>query len=585
MTTLLRSEYPRPQFARREWLNLNGTWDFEYDDRDLGLKETWYKSNRAFSQQIVVPFPFQSELSGINDPTFHDVVWYRRSFELPGDWQTKRVLLHFGAVDYRATVWLNGEFVREHEGGNTPFYAEINARPGWNTLVLRVEDQSTDLEQPRGKQFWKAPSESIFYTRTTGIWQTVWLEPVESAYIERVHMTPNIDDLELKLEYRIAHPEASQELEVDIRYHGRIMARETLQVQTMPYRASCVITLPELHLWSPEQPNLYDVTLRLKDGDRALDEVESYFGMRKVSTDAGQFLLNNAPYYQKLVLDQGYFPDSLLAAPSDDALRQDVELTKAMGFNGVRKHQKVEDPRYLYWADQLGLLVWGEMANCHTFGDTAIQRLTAEWQEVIDRDYNHPSIVVWVPLNESWGVPHLVTDKRQPDHANALVYLTRSLDPTRLVVSNDGWEHTVSDLCTIHDYTANDAIARRYKTATRAVASKPANRRIYLPGYTYHGEPIILSEFGGIAFKQSAWDGWGYSSVEDADEFTRCYREVMELVLSLPVINGYCYTQFCDVEQEINGLLTYDRRPKIDIELIRAINQAWQPVETSAQRV
>lgn len=572
MTTLPRPEYPRPQFVRREWLNLNGSWEFDYDDRDLGLKEAWYVSNRAFTQQITVPFPFQSELSGINDPTFHDVVWYRRAFELPQGWENQRVRLHFGAVDYRATVWLNGEFVTEHEGGHTPFSAEINALPGVNYLVVRVEDRSTDLEQPRGKQFWKEQSESIFYTRTTGIWQTVWLEPVASAYLERVHMTPNIDDLALNLEYSVAHAEIGQELEIDIRYQGRVLTRETLWVQTVPYRAACIFTLPELHLWSPEQPNLYDITFRLKDGDRVLDEVESYFGMRKVSTEGGHFLLNNQPYYQKLVLDQGYFPESLLAAPNDEALRQDIELTKAMGFNGARKHQKVEDPRYLYWADQLGLLVWGEMANCHTFGDTAIQRITAEWQEAIDRDYNHPSIVVWVPLNESWGVPRLVTDKRQPNHANALVYLTRSLDPSRLVVSNDGWEHTVSDLCTIHDYTANEDIAQRYQTPARAVSSKPANRRIHLPGYTYRGEPIILSEFGGIAFKQSNWDGWGYSSAEDAAEFSRCYREVMDLVLSLPVINGYCYTQFCDVEQEINGLLTYDRRPKIDIELIRAIN-------------
>lgn len=561
---------------RRAWLNLNGSWEFEYDDANNGLKEAWFMSNRAFSKTIVVPFPFQSQLSGIHDPTFHDVVWYRRAFELPADWERKRVLLHFGAVDYRATVWLNGEFVTAHEGGNTPFHAEIDALPGVNYLVVRVEDLSTDLEQPRGKQFWKEQSESIFYTRTTGIWQTVWLEPVESAYIERVHMTPNLDDHAVKLEYRLAHAHDGQELDVTIRYEGRVMARETLWVQAVPYRAAPVITLPELHLWSPEHPALYDITFRLKDGDTILDEVESYFGMRKVSTDAGKFMLNNEPYYQKLVLDQGYFPESLLAAPSDEALRQDVELTKAMGFNGVRKHQKVEDPRYLYWADRLGLLVWGEMANCHTFGDVAVKRITREWQEAVERDYNHPSIVVWVPLNESWGVPQLTTDQRQPDHMMALVYLTRSLDPSRLVVSNDGWEHTHSDLCTIHDYTDNKDIAKRYVTAARAVSSKPAKRVIYLPGYGYRGEPILLSEFGGIAFKQSAWDGWGYSSAQDADEFTRCYRAVMELVFSLPVINGYCYTQFCDVEQEINGLLTYDRRPKIAIETIRAINQGTQ---------
>jgi len=558
---------------RREWLNLNGTWDFEFDDGDHGVKEAWYVSNRAFSRQIVVPYPFQSKLSGINDPSFHDVIWYRRQFDLPAGWEQRRVLLHFGAVDYAATVWLNGEFVTTHEGGNTPFTAEINPLPGTNYLVVRVEDRSTDLEQPRGKQFWKAQSESIFYTRTSGIWQTVWLEAVNSAYIERVQVTPNVDDHGIKLDYRIAPPVVGQELEVEIRYDGRIMARETMWVQSTPYRASCVITLPELHLWSPEQPDLYDITYRLKLGDSVLDEVESYFGMRKVSTEGSRFLLNDEPYTMKLVLDQGYFPDSLLAAPSDDALRADVELAKAMGFNGVRKHQKVEDPRYLYWADQLGLLVWGEMANCHTYGDRAVKRITAEWQEAVERDYNHPSIVAWVPINESWGVPRLTSDKRQSNHMLALVYLTRSLDQTRLVISNDGWEHTISDLCTIHDYTDNEQIAARYQTTAHAVSSTPARRLIYLPGFAYRGEPIILSEFGGIAFKQSEWDGWGYSSAEDAAEFTRCYSELMEIVHALPALDGYCYTQFCDVEQEINGLLTYDRRPKIDLAIIRAINE------------
>ena len=573
MTNLPRPEYPRPQFVRRDWLNLNGVWDFEFDDENRGLKEGWFASNRPLGREIVVPFPFQSKLSGIGDTRFHDVVWYRRAFELPADWETKRVLLHFGAVDYRACVWLNGEFVAAHEGGHTPFAAEINPLPGTNYLVVRVEDRSTDLEQPRGKQFWEEESKSIFYTRTTGIWQSVWLEPVDRAYIERVNITPDVDNGTLKVEYRVNNPVPGQQIEVTVRYAGEVVAVEEAWVQNVPYRAALIIPIANAQLWSPEAPNLYDISFCLKNGGEVLYEVESYFGMRKVSTDASQFLLNDAPYTMKLVLDQGYFPDGLLAAPSDDALRRDVELAKEMGFNGVRKHQKVEDPRYLYWADRLGLLVWGEMANCFTFGDNAIKRITAEWQEAIERDYNHPCIVVWVPINESWGVPRLKTDPRQPDHTLAMYYLTLSLDQSRLVISNDGWEHTISDLCTIHDYTANEAIHLRYQTAAQAVAAKPANRPIYLPGFAYRGEPIILSEFGGIAYRKSEWEGWGYSSAGSETEFLECYRSLMTIVHNLPAVQGYCYTQFTDVEQEINGLLTYDRQPKIDLALIRAINE------------
>ncbi len=334
---------------------------------------------------------------------------------------------------------------------------------------------------------------------------------------------------------------------------------------------------PGANLWTPEEPNLYDLRLELLDAvGETLDSVDSYFGVRKIETRDGEVFLNNRPYYQRLVLDQGYFPDGILTAPADEDLRRDIELAKEMGFNGARKHQKVEDPRWLYWADTLGFLVWGEMANAYQYSDDSVRRITAEWQEAVRRDYNHPSIVAWVPMNESWGVPDLGTDPAQREHLLALYHLTRSLDGTRPVVSNDGWEHALTDLCNIHDYRDAGALAETYATPGSSVAASPAGRRIYAPGHGYRGEPILVTEFGGIAFAGEE-GGWGYSTVTDAGEFLGRYEAMIDALLACDPVQGFCYTQLTDVEQEVNGLLTYDRRPKADLERIRAITAKERP--------
>ncbi|MCY0869505.1 MAG: glycoside hydrolase family 2, partial [Firmicutes bacterium] len=307
---------------------------------------------------------------------------------------------------------------------------------------------------------------------------------------------------------------------------------------------------------------------------RTCDLVRSYVGMRKIAIEQGRVFLNNAPYYMRLVLDQGYYPDSNLTPPDDAAIRRDIELTKELGFNGVRKHQKIEDPRYLYWCDRLGLLVWGEMANAFAYSDKSVARLTAEWQEVIARDYNHPCIVAWVPLNESWGVPQLLSDPRQRSFLSSLYHLTKALDASRLVMSNDGWEHVASDLCTIHDYEAShDVLVRRYVSAETAVMSTPGNKLIYAPGTRYDGQPILITEMGGISFKTNAWSGWGYSRADSEADFIQRYAAVLDAIYASPVVQGFCYTQLTDVEQEINGLLTYDRRPKAPIRVLRSITE------------
>jgi beta-galactosidase/beta-glucuronidase len=575
-----RPEYPRPQYVRDEWMNLNGVWAFDFDDKNVGMAHGWY-SKHDYSRVIKVPFAFESDLSGIGDHSFHDIVWYEREFDVPQHWENKRIILHFGAVDYRAQMWINGQFVLTHEGGNTPFNADITAYLNGpdgapNRVTVRVEDNAEDMAQPRGKQFWEENSRWIFYTRTTGIWQSVWLEPVERSYIERVKFTPDIDAGEVSVEYFINNYQPHFCLDIEVHYQGQRVAVDSSEVEKLPHKATRTIKLHDFDgskQWSPEHPNLYDIVLRLTDGPNVVDHVKSYFGMRKISTENGLVHLNNAPYYMKLVLDQGYWPESLLTPPSDDALKFDIEVTKQMGFNGVRKHQKVEDPRYLYWADHMGLLVWGEMANAHSFTEASIRRLTAEWPAVIERDYNHPCIVAWVPMNESWGVPRMTSDPRQPQFTLSLYHLTHALDSTRLVISDDGWEHTKSDLCTIHDYdNATVKLQARYASRETAINSQPADRHIYVPGFEHGGEPIVVSEFGGIGCQMDATCGWGYTTANSTMQFAEAYYTVISDLMSLPLVHGYCYTQLCDVEQEINGLLTYDRKPKLPIEFIRAVN-------------
>jgi len=579
-----RPEYPRPDFSRNEWLNLNGQWNFDFDDHNLGLKDEWYL-NHVFSQVITVPYAFQTKLSGIETKEFHDVVWYERSFTIPEKWQGKQIHLHFGAVDYRATVWVNGRFVTFHEGGHTSFYANITDAllSGLNKVVVRVEDLSKDLEQPRGKQFWEVESKGIFYTRTTGIWQTVWLEPVNSSFIERVKFTPNIDNGEVTVEYLVQNRAEDQEIEIDVYFQDEIVAKECVKVDLVQRRNKHSILLKDFEngkgkLWSPEHPHLYTVKFCLKAENEVLDQVESYFGMRKISISNGKIELNNNPYYMKLVLDQGYYPESLLTAPTDEDLKRDILLTKEMGFNGVRKHQKVEEPRYLYWADCLGILVWGEMANCHTFTSLAVRRISIEWQEAVERDYNHPAIVAWVPINESWGAPRLKRDPRQANHLLSMYCLTKSLDSSRLVISNDGWEHTVSDILTIHDYTGEkEVLKQRYSKLENALQYTPADRSLYVPEFHYQEEPVFVSEFGGIAYQKSNWEGWGYTAASSDDDFIERYYDVVSSLLESPLVQGFCYTQITDVEQEINGLLTYDRKPKVDLKLIREINEGKKP--------
>jgi beta-galactosidase/beta-glucuronidase len=576
--------------ARQRWIDLDGPWDFAYDDADVGLDEGWWERAEPFTRTIIVPFPPESRASGIGDSAFHPVVWYRRTFRVSAEDRRERLLLHFGAVDYRAEVWVNGRMVARHEGGHTPFAADIAPvlAPGDvdQVVVVRAEDLPLDLTQPRGKQDWEERPHKIWYHRTTGIWQPVWLEPVARCHITDVRWTPDLDRGLLGLHLRLNQiPRRPLTLRLRLSLHGEILEDDTYTIEHSELRRIVAVTPAERVMsrdriyWSPRHPNLIDADLTLRDGEEVVDRVESYAGMRSCGYANGRFLLNGRPYYPRLVLSQGYWPESHLAAPDAGALRREVELIKAHGFNGVRLHQKVEDPRLLSWCDRLGLLVWGEMANAYVFSATAVERLTREWLEVLRRDYSHPSIVTWMPVNESWGVPALETDPAQQDYVRGLYYLTKALDPTRPVIGNDGWEHVVSDVWGIHDYThSGEALRERYGTTEALVQTlqqvQPHYRSLALPAPPQRGEPVMLTEFGGINFDpdpERAW--WGYGRTPDPETYLAKYTELLDAVLDSPMIAGFCYTQFADTEQETNGLVTAERMPKLDPSDVRAVTR------------
>ena len=576
-----RHSYPNPQFARTNWHDLGGQWGFAHDDADAGRDAGW-ASNGPFDRQITVPFPPESAASGIHAPGYHPVVWYRRTFTAPALGAGERLMLHFGAVDYLAEVWVNGQSVARHEGGHTPFSADITAAlnaDGEQVVVVRAEDQPKDVRFPRGKQDWLEAPHNIWYHRTTGIWQPVWLEVVPGLHVTDLHWTPDLANARVRCEVRLsAMPAEPIQLRLHLRAKGVLVADTSITIADS--EAIVDIAIPALQhgtyrdhlLWTPEKPNLIDATVTLGS-----DVVESYLGLRSAEVGEGFFLLNGLPYYLRLILGQNYWPESHLAAPSPDALRREAQLIKDMGFNGVRIHQKIEDPRFLYWCDAIGLVVWEEMPSAYAYSSSAVERLSREWMEAIRRDKSHPCIVAWVPLNESWGVSQIAARPDQAHYATALYHLTKALDPSRPVISNDGWELVESDIWSVHDYAPDgEGLASRFQTAedidVMLAGMGPARRRVILGGRERGDKPVMLTEFGGLSFTPKQGEAWhGYSTVKDAAEFETRLESLFSAIAASPYVAGYCYTQLTDTEQETNGLLTAAREPKLPIEALQRI--------------
>lgn len=576
-------DYPRPQFVRSDWTNLNGQWNFGFDDNNEGENARWaeqFGGNRT----ILVPFTYETEASGIGEEEHHPYVWYQRLIDIPALAKGKRAILHFQAVDYVAKVWVNGHYVGRHQGGYSAFSFDITSYLIYgksNRVTVKAED-SMNAAQPRGKQRWMKDSFECFYVQTTGIWQSVWLEYVNATHIQEVKITPNIDTRTVTLDYHVTGDFSDVEvrLETIISLKGKQVKRVIYIVDREWLRLD-IDLLHELNgpwkmsYWSPNNPNLYDIEFVLYNGEEKLDHVYSYFGMRKISTRNGHVLLNNEPIYQRLLLDQGYWKESHLTPPSEEALIKDIDEIIAMGYNGVRKHMKVEDPRFLYWCDIKGVLVWSEMAATFEFNDDAIQNFTSEWMDVVRQYYNHPCIITWVPFNESWGIMNVAKDRRQQAFTASIYHLTKAFDSTRLVVSNDGWEHTLSDILTLHDYVENgDEFLKRYADKEPIVNNQIAfnnNKYAFADDYHYDGQPIIISEFGGVALKNEA--GWGYGNQESSEEsFIKRLQDIHQAIKQTNYIVGYCYTQITDVQQEVNGLLTEDRKLKIPLHVVKELN-------------
>ena len=568
--------FPRKQFKRQRWCSLNGEWDFYFDDKCEFSNP--YEFNR-WNKKILVPFAPESKASGIGDTGFHPRIWYKKEFSITTINKDKKYFLHFGAVDYEAKVWLNGFFLGQHTGGHTSFSFDItpHIKGDLQTLIVCADDDPVDLAKPRGKQDWQVDPHIIWYHRTSGIWQTVWIEEVPQVHVDRIRWTPLVERFEIGFEAFVCGDfSLDLKLRVRLRVGEKILADDTYQVIHHEVHRRVAISDPGIDdyrneiLWSPEKPTLIYAEIFLLDGNEVIDQIDSYTALRSISVQRGRFLLNGRPYYLKMVLNQGYWQDSLMTAPDPQAQKKDVELIKSAGFNGVRLHQKIEDPDFLYWADHLGLIVWGEMPSCYRFTHEAVERTMKEWMEFINRDSNHPCIGVWVPYNESWGVPDLAEKEAHRSCVLAAYHLTRTLDPTRLVVGNDGWESTATDILGIHDYDDQpERIVQKYaSTKAEDVLGRkwPGGRMLTVEGYPHQGQPIMLTEFGGIACNlKSNGHTWGYSSSKSAQEFQNRYQNLMQAVHSIEIFSGFCYTQFTDTFQEANGLFTMDRKPKFSL--------------------
>ncbi|MFH1086118.1 MAG: sugar-binding domain-containing protein [Chloroflexota bacterium] len=568
-----RPEYPRPQFVREPWMNLNGTWTYTLDPGKSGMQRG-FSHSAGFPNSITVPFCPESVLSGVGHTDFIEMMWYQRPIAIPHEWQGQRVLLHFGGVDYESEAFVDGQSVGRHWGGTSSFTYDITpyvTAGAAHSLVLYVRDDTRSGQQPGGKQCPDYASRRCHYTRTTGIWQTVWIEAVAPLGLRDVQVIPDLDGRRFVVVPRYQAVERGARLRVIVYDGGRPVTQvDASAADGVP----CILPVAAPKTWSPEDPFLYDLTYEVlgRDG-RALDTVRGYAGLRKVHIEGNQLYLNNAPIYLRLVLDQGFYPDGIWTAPSDEALKHDIELSMRAGFNGARLHQKVFEERFHYWADRLGYLTWGESSSWGTDVKEPIsaRNFLSEWAEIVVRDRNHPSIIAWTPFNETADVG----DGRQHHRLHADAYdLTHALDPTRPVNDASGYAHVKTDLWTYHTYQQDPA---KLAAELAPDALGQPTRRFPDREAHYRGQPYLVDEFGGIKWiprpdMQFAENSWGYGEgPRTLDEFYTRLEGQVDALLSHPHITGFCYTQLTDVEQEQNGIYNYDRTGKFDMARIARI--------------
>ncbi len=577
-TTLMiyRQEHPKPQFMRENWQNLNGTWDFEFDFGVSGEARGLFEKDAAYSQKINVPFCPESKLSGIEYTDFIDSVWYRREIELTGEQLKDRVILHFGAVDYFTTVYVNGKKCGTHKGGYVSFSFDISeyVTEGTNVITVHAEDDTRSRLIPSGKQSEQYHSYGCFYTRTTGIWQTVWLEFVPQTFIKKAKYTTDINNVTVTI---LAELCGAGTLTAEAFYEGKPVG--TASVTTNGGTSVLTIALSEKHLWEVGNGRLYDLVLTYGN-----DKVQSYFGLRALQLKDKKFLINDKSVFQRLILDQGFYPDGIYTAPSDEELIGDIRRSLAMGFNGARLHEKVFEERFLYHCDRLGYIVWGEFPNWgldHSYADS-IYGFLPEWLEEVDRDFNHPAIVGWCPFNETWDQ----NGRKQFDELLSTVYhATKAADPTRPCIDTSGNYHVITDIYDLHDYEQDPAkFARHYEELGKANTFD--FHQALEDRQRYDGKvPFFVSEYGGIGWspeiKSDGYgvegavvgeDAWGYGKTPTTPEaFLSRLKGLTDVLLDNELMFALCYTQLTDVEQEQNGLYTYDRQPKFDPEIIHAI--------------
>ena len=574
-----RPEHPRPQFQRTTWLNLNGTYNFAIDPGQSGEAKGWPQNPAELDRTITVPFCPESSLSGIQHTDFMPSVWYHRTLDIPDEWTDKRVLLHFGAVDYHCKAWVNGQLIGQHYGGSSSFTYDITdaLTSDTNHLVVCANDDTRSGDQPSGKQCPDLYSRGCHYTRVTGIWQTVWLEAVPESRIETVRIVPDLDSSRFVLTPTFKNAHRGHTFRAVL-----LNGKEEVAVSTMPATSGAAMSLriKNPQPWSPDNPHLYDLRFELRDGDTTIDTVNSYAGLRKFHIEGHKFYLNNTPIFLRLVLDQGFYPDGIWTAPSDDMLKGDIEKSLAVGFNGARLHQKVFEERFHYWADKLGYLTWGEYCDWGmNFGSPqSIHNQQREWREIVQRDLNHPSILAWTPYNETrrGATNHFEAHRRAVQETYDL---TRALDPSRPCHDTSGYVHVCTDIYTVHDYEQDPV---KFKATYAPVSPDDwENTPIRFPelNVPYQGQPYVVDEYGGTWWDPNAVEteqdadrksSWGYGKrPTDIEQVYHRIEKLTAILLNHPNIAGYCYTQLTDIEQEQNGIYTYDRREKFDAKRLK----------------